>query len=91
MDFLSMNFDTNAQARERSRARLISEINCADPVSYLNKVFVTIDSDVWIGPGATLSNGITVGAGSSIGMGSNQFESLPSGRKVIGRPSIKGY
>ena len=47
---------------------------------------VTVEDDVWIGGGATLLPGVTVGQGSVIGAGSVVTKPLPAGVLALGNP-----
>jgi maltose O-acetyltransferase len=47
---------------------------------------VAIEPDVWIGGGAILCPGVTVGAGSVIGAGSVVTRDIPSGVVAVGNP-----
>lgn len=48
---------------------------------------VTIEDDVWIGGGAIICPGVTIGAGSSIGAGSVVTKDIPAGVLAVGSPS----
>lgn len=48
---------------------------------------VTIEDDVWIGAGAIILPGITVGKGSVVGAGSVVTKNVPSGVTVAGNPA----
>ena len=47
---------------------------------------VTIEDDVWVGGGAIVCPGVTVGAGSTIGAGSVVTRSIPPGVFAAGNP-----
>ena len=47
---------------------------------------VTLEDDVWIGAGAVLCGGVTIGAGSVIGTGSVVTRSIPAGMVAVGNP-----
>jgi acetyltransferase-like isoleucine patch superfamily enzyme len=48
---------------------------------------VVIDDDVWIGIGAIILKGVTIGRGSRIGAGSVITTNLPPGSEVFGNPA----
>lgn len=47
---------------------------------------VTIEDDVWIGGGAIVCPGVTIGKGSSIGAGSVVTKDIPPGVLAVGNP-----
>lgn len=47
---------------------------------------VTIEDDVWIGGGAIICPGVTIGKGSSIGAGSVVTKDIPAGVLAVGNP-----
>ena len=48
---------------------------------------ITVEDDVWIGGGAILCPGVTVGAGSVIGAGSVVTRDIPPGVVAVGSPA----
>jgi len=46
-----------------------------------------IEEDVWIGPNSSVINGITIGKGSLIGIGSVVIKSVPPNSTVFGNPA----
>ncbi|QBH19143.1 CatB-related O-acetyltransferase [Alcaligenes faecalis] len=54
---------------------------------YLPQIVTTIGNDVWIGKGAYLKAGITVGHGAVIGMGAVVTKSIPPYSVVAGNPA----
>lgn len=49
--------------------------------------FIRIEQDCWIGAGAIILNGITIGEGSIVGAGSVVTHDVPSGVVVAGNPA----
>jgi maltose O-acetyltransferase len=47
---------------------------------------ITIEDDVWIGGGAIICPGVTIGKGSSIGAGSVVTKDIPPGVLAVGNP-----
>jgi UDP-3-O-[3-hydroxymyristoyl] glucosamine N-acyltransferase LpxD len=47
----------------------------------------TVEEDVWIGPGCSLNNLITVGKGSFLGIGTVVTKDVPAGKVVAGVPA----
>jgi UDP-3-O-[3-hydroxymyristoyl] glucosamine N-acyltransferase len=50
---------------------------------------VTLEDKVYIGPNATVSNGITVGAGALITIGSVVVSDVPAGKRVTGNFAVE--
>lgn len=50
---------------------------------------VTLGTDVWIGGGAILMPGVTIGNGAIVGAGSVVLRDVPSGATVVGNPVRK--
>lgn len=48
---------------------------------------VTIEKEVWIGPGVVIANGVKVGPRSLIALGSHVFRDVEQGKGVIGFPA----
>lgn len=49
----------------------------------------TLDDDVWIGPNATVSNGLFLGAGCQVTLGAVVIKDVPQGMKVSGNFAIE--
>lgn len=47
---------------------------------------VTVKNDVWIGGGAILNPGVTIGAGTIIGSGAVVTKDIPAGVVAVGNP-----
>lgn len=62
----------------RGRAARVEGLECGLPV--------TIEDDVWIGAGAIICPGVTIGAGSIIGAGSVVTHDIPAGVTAAGVP-----
>ena len=45
-----------------------------------------IGDNVWIGPNSAIMNGVRVGDGAYIGMGTNVIDAVPDGAVVVGNP-----
>lgn len=50
---------------------------------------VTLGADVWIGPGASISNRIDIGDGAYVTLGSVVTKSVPAGMRVTGNFAVK--
>jgi acetyltransferase-like isoleucine patch superfamily enzyme len=48
---------------------------------------VTIGDDTWIGPQATIRDGLTIGAGVLVGIGSVVVKNIEAGTTVKGNPA----
>lgn len=60
--------------------------NIRSNISYKGS-FIRIEQDCWIGAGAIILNGITIGEGSIVGAGSVVTHDVPSGVIVAGNPA----
>jgi acetyltransferase-like isoleucine patch superfamily enzyme len=49
---------------------------------------VTIEDDVWIGIGAIILKGVTVGRGARVGAGAVVTSDVPAGKMVAGNPAV---
>ena len=48
---------------------------------------VTLGSDVWVGPNATIIDYVEIGAGARVSLGAVVMKSVPEGRTAIGNPA----
>lgn len=48
---------------------------------------VKTGTDVWIGPGCVISNGLEIGNGAYVVLGSHVFKDVPEGQRVMGSPA----
>ena len=48
---------------------------------------IIMGHDTWVGPGSVLSNGLNIGAGAFIALGSHVFKDVQAGERVIGSPA----
>lgn len=69
-----------------------SNHNYSDPKEYIYKQGmsckgITIEDDVWIGAGARILDGVTIGKGAVIGAGSVVTKNIPSYAIVAGVPA----
>lgn len=46
-----------------------------------------VEEGVWLGPGSTVRDGLTIGANAFVGIGSNVVKSVPPGQKWAGNPA----
>ena len=46
-----------------------------------------IGENCYIGSGSSLMNGLTIGSGTLVGLGSNVIRSVPAGSRIAGNPA----
>ena len=52
---------------------------------------VVVGDDVWIGPGAVISNELTIGTRAHIALGSTVMQAVPENGRVAGTPALEQH